>query len=228
MVKRLVLVFRVVMIFHLFTASKESFQRHPIVLRIKPYIPSKDLNTVYYLALSSLACLISLHAPLHILQSSHTELLILKQSLLHLLEHANWSSIFLTVFAISYSLFSQIILPQFSDFLLEFFQEALSNLKLQPSQYPKREKIQDKTRWTDQSEVERLYNPHLWNPRGSHTKSKVVSGFLPTTFSVPHHPPPPALSSLPSLLIFFLDQLNFPGPHSTCLVHSGKILSTHC
>lgn len=124
MVKRLVLVFRVVMIFHLFTASKESFQRHPIVLRIKPYIPSKDLNTVYYLALSSLACLISLHAPLHILQSSHTELLILKQSLLHLLEHANWSSIFLTVFAISYSLFSQIILPQFSDFLLEFFQEA--------------------------------------------------------------------------------------------------------
>lgn len=111
---------------------------------------------------------------------------------------------------------------------LKFFQEAISNLKLQPSQYPKREKIQDKTRWTDQSEVERLYNPHLWNPRGSHTKSKVVSGFLPTTFSVPHHPPPPALSSLPSLLIFFLDQLNFPGPHSTCLVHSGKILSTHC
>lgn len=96
--------------------------------------------------------------------------------------------------------------------LLEFFQEALCNHKLQPPQHPKREKIQDKARWTDQSWVERLYNPHLWNPRGSHTKGKVVSGLRPTTFSVPRHPPTPSLSSLPSLIIFFLDQLNFPGP----------------
>ena len=44
MVKPLVPVFRVVMIFHLFTAYKESFQRYPIVLRIKTRIPSKDLK----------------------------------------------------------------------------------------------------------------------------------------------------------------------------------------
>ena len=44
--------------------------------------------------------------------------------LLHLLQHANWSSTFLTIFAISCTLFSQIILTQFFDFLLEFLQEA--------------------------------------------------------------------------------------------------------
>ena len=44
MVKPLVLVFRVVVIFHLFTAYKESFQKYPIVLRTKTRIPSKDLK----------------------------------------------------------------------------------------------------------------------------------------------------------------------------------------
>lgn len=44
------------------------------------------------------------------------------------------------------SLPEPLLAPHACLLFLEFFQEALSNLKLQPSQYPKREKIQDKTR----------------------------------------------------------------------------------
>lgn len=91
----------------------------PIALRIKKkksVFRHKVKHALYYLVPSSLASLMSLHAPLHILQSSQS--LFVKKSLFCPLEHANWPSIFLAIFAISCTLFSQLILTQFLDFSL--------------------------------------------------------------------------------------------------------------